>query len=503
MGNAQSHELLLVGGCQLGQDVVKAGERAVDAVGFEGVPIAGLEFLAEVLSLDDEALLVGLEVGNAFAEFLSEEFGAAGGEGVDAVAELGIYGGEFLGVAGLVALEAGAVGGGVGLGGFGGGLDDVGVTDEVADLADDGVFEGIRLDAADAAGGVGLLFVGVAAGIVAVDAAGGIAGAGGVGDHGAFAASAEDETLEEVMVLVAGLEAGDRDGAFGDGGGSAFKEVLGDEGGMLAGVCFAVEADDAGVDGIADDLPENVAAEATAADLLGGAVAAFEDALTGAEALGVEGVGEIGERDEFGGGLEDAADGERVGWVWVEGLSLLVVVVTVGDLAGVPEAALRLLEHLDADFVGGVVALVLGEVRPKVVVKALRGGFIGEVLGGTFEAAVVFPEKGAERNPVVSAAEHSLEFEDEDDLGCAGFDVAHEGLHAGAAEGAARIGRVGEDAADIPAFRGMLLHVLAAEGFLTFAGIKSSADLIKGRDAGVDCDGNKSQRGRLSWDRFH
>lgn len=50
--NAESHEFFLFGAIEFRQDFVEAGQGTVDAVGLEGLAVAGFEFLAEVLALD-------------------------------------------------------------------------------------------------------------------------------------------------------------------------------------------------------------------------------------------------------------------------------------------------------------------------------------------------------------------------------------------------------------------------------------------------------------------
>ena len=114
-------------------------------------------------------------------------------------------------------------------------------------------------------------------------------------------------------------------------------------------------------------------------------------------------------------------------------------------------------------------------------------------------------KEGAKRPPFVRAAQHAFQFEDEDDLDFAGFDLAHERTDARAVHRTARVGRVGEAGDFEPAVDGVFRDEIAADGGLAFTGIEASSDLIGGGDAAVDGDGHRAGTApqRIRLDRWH
>jgi len=85
----------------------------------------------------------------------------------------------------------------------------------------------------------------------------------------------------------------------------------------------------------------------------------------------------------------------------------------------------------------------------------------------------VLLEAGAERSPIVRAAQHALEFEDQDDLDFAGLDLPHEGADSRAVHRTARVGRVGKAGDFEPAVVGVFRDMIATDGGLTLAGIET------------------------------
>jgi hypothetical protein len=85
--------------------------------------------------------------------------------------------------------------------------------------------------------------------------------------------------------------------------------------------------------------------------------------------------------------------------------------------------------------------------------------------------------------PFVGAAQHAFEFEDQDDLDFAGFDLAHECADARTVHRTARVGRVGEAGDFKPAVVGVLRDEIATDGGLAFAGVEATANLVGSGDA--------------------
>ena len=141
----------------------------------------------------------------------------------------------------------------------------------------------------------------LAARVVAVELAGGITLATGVGNHRTTAMRANDEPLQKVAVLVTCLHAATgRAQRVGHGGVGLLPCFGGDDGFVLSGISVALEAHAPGVDGIFDQMAQPVALDGFTADRHAVATAALEDALARADAFLGETVGDVGERAESG-----------------------------------------------------------------------------------------------------------------------------------------------------------------------------------------------------------
>ena len=135
------------------------------------------------------------------------------------------------------------------------------------------------------------------------------------------------------------------------------------------------------------------------------------------------------------------------------------------------------------------------ESRPAVS-QPSRRRLSGEVFARADEAATGPGEERAKRRPSIRVAQQLLEFENQDHLHLTGLDLAHEGLKAGPVHRVTRVDRVGVAGKLRPALVGALLDGVAADGRLTLAGVKTSADLVQRRNARVV----RAQRGQY-WAR--
>ena len=375
-----------------------------------------------------------------------------------------------------------------------------------AEETDDGRFEGGRGDVPHGTIRVGALLMGVAAGVVAVGLAVGVELAAGVGDHRPAAAPAVRNPFEQMKVLIAAAEpAGHGLQRWADRGVGPFPQVIGDECRVQAGKFMPVHPHAAGVERTGDKAADDVRTKAFLAHVLFGAVALLEDAGAGAEALVVERVGDFRERYETSGHLEDAAQRGCFRQMRVQALQRFVIVVAEGHLPAGPESALRLLVELDPDFLGGVQPLVFRHTHEEVVFQATRGRFVGEVFRGAQQPAAVLLQERPERSPFVGAAQHPLQFEDQDDFDFAGLDLAHERTDARSIHRTARVGRVGEAGDFEPAVGGVFRDEVATDGGLALTGVEASSDLIGGGDAAIDGNGHRAGTApqRIRLDRRH
>src|ERR1019366_2781214 len=132
---------------------------------------------------------------------------------------------------------------------------------------------------------------------------------------------------------------------------------------VQAGEFSAIHPHPAGVERPRDQPANDVRAEAFLADVFLGAVAFLENARPRAEALGIERVRNLRQRYEPRGEFEDAAERRGFRQMRAQALPRFVVEVAERNLAAGPESALGLFVEFDADFLGGIEALVFRDAH--------------------------------------------------------------------------------------------------------------------------------------------